>query len=137
MSFIKKYLRFFLINLFALWLVAFLFTGVSFTGGWQTLALAALVLALLGTLIKPLIKVLFLPINLLTLGTFRWLINVITLWLATIIVPQFKIAGFLFEGFSYKGFIMPSFYMATFWAFVLASLVISIVTTLTLWLIKK
>jgi len=137
MSFIKKYLRFFLINLFALWLVAYIFTGVSFTGGWQTLALAALVLTLLGTLIKPLIKLLLLPINLITLGTFRWLINVITLWLVTIIVPQFEIRGFLFEGVNYQGFIIPSFYLATFWAFVLTSLVISLVTTLTLWLIRK
>jgi len=137
MSFIKKYLRFFLINLFALWLVAYIFTGVSFTGGWQTLALAALVLTLLGTLIKPLIKLLLLPINLITLGTFRWLINVITLWLVTIIVPQFEIRGFLFEGVNYQGFTIPSFYLATFWAFVLTSLVISLVTTLTLWLIRK
>jgi len=137
MSFIKKYLRFFLINLFALWLVAYIFAGVSFTGGWQTLALAALVLTLLGTLIKPLIKLLLLPINLITLGTFRWLINVITLWLVTLIVPQFEIRGFLFEGVNYQGFTIPSFYLATFWAFVLTSLVISLVTTLTLWLIRK
>jgi len=137
MSFIKKYLRFFLINLFGLWLVAYIFTGVNFIGGWQTITLAALVLTLLGTLVKPLIKLLLLPVNLVTLGAFRWLINVIVLWLVTFIIPQFQINGFLFEGVNYQGFTIPSFYVATFWAFVLSSLVISFITSLTLWLIKK
>ncbi len=137
MSFIKKYFRFFLINFFSLWLVAYIFAGVSFVGGWQTIALAALVLTLLGTLVKPLVKLLLLPVNLITLGAFRWLVNVIVLWLVTFIIPQFQIKGFLFEGTNYQGFIIPSFYVATFWAFVLSSLVISLATSLTLWLIKK
>lgn len=137
MSFIKKYFRFFLINFFALWLVAYIFTGVSFVGGWQTIALAALILTLLGTLVKPLVKLLLLPVNLITLGAFRWLINVIVLWLVTFIIPQFQIKGFLFEGINQQGFTIPSFYVATFWAFVLSSLVISFTTSLTLWLIKK
>jgi len=137
MSFIKRYFRFFLINLLALWLTAFIFTGVSFIGGWQTIALAALVLTLLGTLIKPLVKLLLLPVNLITLGAFRWLVNVIVLWLVTFVIPQFQIKSFLFEGFNYQGFIIPSFYVATFWAFVLSSLVISLTNSLALWLIKK
>lgn len=137
MSFIKKYLRLFLINYLALWLVAKYITGVVFIGGNQTMALAALVLTLIGLLIKPLISLLLLPINLLTLGSFRWLINVITLWLVTIIIPQFTISSFHFAGFSYKGFIFPAIFLATFWVYVLTAFFISLVITISLWLINN
>lgn len=136
MSLIKKKLRLFLINFFALWLIARLLAGVQFIGGYQTIALTALVLTLAGFLIKPLVKILLLPINLLTLGAFRWLINVITLWLVTLIVPQFTITSFLFPGFVWQGFVIPSMDIGTFWVFVLASLIISLTTTLVLWIIK-
>jgi len=145
MSFLKKYLRLFLINFLALWMLSrFMlgFTlkvhpeGIEFLNGYQTIALTALVLTILGTLVKPLIKILLIPINLLTLGAFRWLINVITLWLVTLVVPQFKIGSFVFQGLNWNGFIIPSFFMARFWAFVLASLFISLVTSFVLWLTK-
>jgi len=145
MSFLKKYLRLFFINFLALWMLSrFMlgFTlkvhpeGIEFLNGYQTIALTALVLTILGTLVKPLIKILLIPINLLTLGAFRWLINVITLWLVTLVVPQFKIGSFVFQGLNWNGFIIPSFFMARFWAFVLASLFISLVTSFVLWLTK-
>jgi len=137
MSFIKKYLRFFLINYLALWLVAKYISGVVFLGGNQTMAMTALVLTLIGLLIKPLINLLLLPINLLTLGSFRWLVNVVTLWLVTIIIPQFTINSFYFAGFNYKGFIFPSMFLAVFWVYVLTAFIISLVTTISLWLISN
>jgi len=145
MSFLKNYLRLFLINFLALWLLSrFMWgfalkvhpEGIEFLNSYQTIALTALVLTLLSTLVKPLIKILLIPINLLTLGAFRWLINVITLWLVTLIVPQFKIGSFVFQGLDWNGFIIPSFFVAKFWVFVLASLFISLVTSFVLWLTK-
>jgi putative membrane protein len=137
MSLIKKYLRLFLINFLALWLIGQLFSGVHFANGYQTIGLASLVLTLAGFIIKPLVGLLLLPVNLLTLGSFRWLINVATLWLVTLIVPQFKISGFLFTGFVYKGFVVPTMFLNLFWVYVLVALTISLITTLILWLINK
>ncbi|MCJ7804368.1 phage holin family protein [Patescibacteria group bacterium] len=136
MSLIKKYLRLFLISFLALWLISRFIPGVQFIGGYQTMALTALVLTLVGFLIKPLIGLLLLPINLLTLGAFRWLINVVALWLVTLIVPQFKISGFVFEGFVYQGFTIPQMSLNIFWAYVLVSLTLSLITTFVLWLTK-
>ncbi len=136
MNFIKKYLRLFLINFLALWLISRFISGVQFIDGYQTIALTALVLTLVGFLIKPLVGLLLLPINLLTLGAFRWLINVITLWVVTLIVPQFKITAFVFEGFVYKGFAIPQISLNIFWAYVLVSLTLSFITTFILWLTK-
>lgn len=133
----KKHLRLFLINFVALWLTVEALEGVTFSGGYKTLALAALTLTLVNFVIKPLIGLLLLPINLLTLGCFRWLVNVLSLYLVTIIVPQFQIQSFRFAGFSHQGFIIPAVNLNTFWAFVIASLFISLLTTLLLWLVKK
>lgn len=136
MSFIKKYLRLFLINFLALWLVGKVLAGINFIDGYQTIALAALTLTLADFLIKPLIKLLLFPINLLTLGSFRWLVDVIVLKIITMIIPQFQITGFQFTGFIYNGFTIPSMFIIIFWAYVLTSLIISLITTLILWLIK-
>jgi putative membrane protein len=133
----KKHLRLFLINSLSLWLAAYLLPGVSYAGGWQTLAWTALVLTLVNFLVKPIVKVLLLPINLLTLGAFRWLINVAVLYLVAMIIPQFKITAFVLSGFSYQGFVVPSVHLGIFWAHVAASLLISFSTTFLLWLIKN
>jgi len=132
----KKYLRIYLFNLVALWLVANILRGVNFRGGHSTLALATLVLSLVDLIVKPLINLLLLPINLLTLGMFRWLANVIALYLVTVIIPEFEISGFNFPGLSYHGFIIPQMYLTTFWVFIIASFVISLTTSFLLWLSK-
>lgn len=133
----KKYLRLFLINLASIWLAVFLLEGVGYQDGFKTLALAALVLTLINFLVKPLIKILLLPINLLTLGMFRWLINVISLYLTTLIVPQFTIVPFRLPGFSYQGFSFPSLNLTALWALVVTSLLISLTTTTLVWLAKN
>lgn len=56
-----------------------------------TLLLASLVLTFLQSIIKPILKILFLPINIITLGLFSLVINVFILWLATFLVPGLKI----------------------------------------------
>lgn len=132
---LKKYLRLFLINFLCFWLVARTLPGVEVEGGYQTLAMAGFALMVVNLLIKPLIKLLLLPINLITLGTFRWLVNVLALYLVTMAVPELKIHAFFFPGFSYQGFIIPSIHLGTFWVYVLTSLLISLITSIILWLI--
>ena len=63
-----------------------------------TLILAGVVLTILEKLIEPLLKVLFLPINVVTLGLFSCVINVFILWLATYFVPGFNIAPMVVFG---------------------------------------
>ncbi len=132
----KRYLRLYIFNLVTLWLVGNILEGVNFRGGYQTLALAALALSAVDVLIKPLINLLLLPINLLTLGMFRWLSNVIALYLVTKVIPKFEILGFNFPGFSYHGFVVPRMFLTTFWVFVITSFLISLIISFLLWLTK-
>ena len=133
---LKKYLRLLLINFLCLWLVVKILPGVTIEGGFQTLAAAALALMIVNLLIKPLVKLLLLPINLITMGAFRWLINVLALYFVTMTVPELKIHAFFFPGFSYQGFIIPSMHLGIFWVYVLTSLLISSITGFILWLIR-
>lgn len=77
----------------ALMLVAFYIPGISITNFYAAIV-AALVLGLINALIKPVIIILTLPFNILTLGLFTLLINTACFWLASTVVKGFGVAGF-------------------------------------------
>ncbi len=56
-----------------------------------TLIVSAILLALLFHLVRPVLNVLFIPINIVTLGLFSLVINAGLLWLLTYVVPGFSI----------------------------------------------
>lgn len=61
---------------------------------WGVAILAAMVIGLINCSIGPVIKLLSLPITLLTLGFFHLVINAFLLWFASALVPGFVIEGF-------------------------------------------
>lgn len=132
----KSLVRSILINAVGLWLVSSLVNGFEFTKGNETLVLTALVLGLVNLFVRPILNILLLPINLLTLGTFRWLVNVGTLFLVTMIVPDFKIVGFSFPGYSAGEFIIPALSYTGVTAFILDSFLLSIILGFLFWLAK-
>lgn len=132
----KRVLRAFIINLAALILVGQLITGFKISGAYQGLLFTTVVLTGVNFVIKPLIKILLLPINLVTLGAFRWLTNVFSLYLVTLLVPYLEITGFTFPGWNYQGFIIPEMYLAKIWVLVIASFLISLITSFLFWLFK-
>lgn len=132
----KKHLRFFLFSFFSLWILPNIVSSVVFEEGIKTIAETALVLTLINFLIKPIINLLLLPINLLTLGMFRWVVNTITLYLTTLFVPHFKISSFWFPGLNYHGFALPPINFGLIGTFILVSFIISFITTFLVWLSK-
>ena len=77
----------------ALLLVAHLYPGVSVKGFGSALV-AAFVLGLLNTLVRPLLVLLTLPVTLLTLGLFLFVINALMFWAAASVLEGFHVAGF-------------------------------------------
>lgn len=130
----KTVLRYFLINLTALWLTTQVVTGLSYDGTFRTLILGGAVFTIINFILVPLIKILLLPLNLLTLGFFAWLTNVIALYALTKAVSGFGLGPFLFDGFIYNGFTIPPLEFSTFWTAVLASFLIGVITHLLQWL---
>ncbi len=70
--------------------LAFFFPNISFSD-WSVILLAGVVLTLINLVVKPILKLLTLPINVVTFGLFSGVINVGLLWLATWLVPGFEI----------------------------------------------
>ena len=81
------------LNALVLLLVAHLIQGIRVTGFGVAL-IAAVVMGLLNALVKPLLFILTLPLNILTLGLFTFVINAFILWLAAALVPGFAIDHF-------------------------------------------
>ena len=77
----------------ALLLVAHLYPGVvvkSFTSA----LVAALVLGLLNTLLRPILVLLTLPVTVLTLGLFLFIINALMFWAAAYLLDGLAVTGF-------------------------------------------
>ena len=74
--------------------VARVVTGVQ-VQGWGPALLAALLLGVVNALVRPLMVILTLPLTILTLGLFLFVINALVLWLVAALVPGFRIASFV------------------------------------------
>ncbi len=77
----------------ALLLVAHLYSGVA-VASFSSALIAALVLGLLNTLVRPLLVLLTLPVTLLTLGLFLFVINALMFWAAASLLNGFSVTGF-------------------------------------------
>lgn len=77
----------------ALLLVAHLYPGVQVTSFWAAL-IAAAVLGLFNALLRPLLVLLTLPVTLLTLGLFLFVINALLFWAAAALLDGFAVRSF-------------------------------------------
>jgi putative membrane protein len=96
--------------------VANLVPGISVATFWTALILAIL-WGIIGITIKPIVLILTLPINILTLGLFTFILNGFFLWLLGGIVKGFEVQGF--------------------WVAVLGAVVLSIINMLINWGLER
>jgi putative membrane protein len=82
-----------LIRAVAIVITAYLLPGVRLSGFFAALV-AAVVLGLVNTFIRPLLLLLTLPLNILTLGLLTFVINALLILLTSALVPGFNVAGF-------------------------------------------
>jgi putative membrane protein len=82
-----------LVSALLLWLVSQIVPGIHILGFGYAL-LAALVLGIANALVRPILVLVTLPITVLTLGLFLFVINALMLMLTGAIVPGFQVAGF-------------------------------------------
>ncbi|MEW6296559.1 MAG: phage holin family protein [Thermodesulfobacteriota bacterium] len=103
-----------LINALGLWIASALVPGLSFTGS-GTLLLAAFLLGVVNAVIRPVLIFLTLPITILTLGIFLFVINALMLMLVAALLDGFLLSGF--------------------WAALFGSLIVSITSWFASWYI--
>jgi putative membrane protein len=81
-------------NAVALGVAGWILSGVSFNDSAWTLIWAALVFGVLNTILKPLLKLLTLPLAVLTLGIAWFFVSLLMLWLTDLIIGAFDVSGF-------------------------------------------
>ena len=133
----KRLIRNTTVNSFALYLISVILAGVVISGGFITFLLGGLALSIMNVTVKPVLSILSLPLNLVTLGLFSFFSNAIILYLLTVIVPNIKINAFTFKGFSLAGFVVPDIYFNGLFAYIAAAFVLSLFYSYFEWLIKK
>lgn len=104
------------INAVALIIIANVVPGFGVDTFYSAL-IAALVLGLVNALIRPLLFILTLPVTIITLGLFTFVINALMIWLVSTIVKGFTVEGFV-----------PA---------LLAALLLWVISLATNWLIKQ
>lgn len=110
-----------LANALAIYLAAYFVLNFNFPirlpQDWKLLILAGFILAVLNTIIRPILKLISAPLIILTLGLFSIVINMATLWLLTQFVPEITISGL--------------------WAYFWATIIISLTNWIVGFFIKK
>jgi len=82
-----------LANALALLALPYIFTTIK-VDSFTTALIVALVLGLINTLIRPLVVLLTLPVTILTLGLFIFVINGLLFWAVGSFMPGFHVEGF-------------------------------------------
>jgi putative membrane protein len=103
------------LNALALIITANIVSGFS-VGSFKVAVVAAIVLGIINTFIKPVLLFLTTPLNFVTLGLFTFVVNAVVLWMASLVV---------------KGLVIESFLSA-----IIAAIVLSVISTILSTLLK-
>ena len=78
----------------AILIISYLFPKMIWVEGFLAALVAAFLLGIVNTIIKPILVLLTLPLTILTLGLFLLVINGLMLWLVSALVSGFHVSGF-------------------------------------------
>lgn len=121
----KSLLKTMIFTTLSLYAISRMFPGVQFAGT-SVLITTGVVLTLLMIIGRPVLKILLLPVNIITFGLFAWMINIIVLFLATLLVPGFTIGTIQVPSLVVGPFLFPAFEFSRFWSLFVVSLLISL-----------
>lgn len=123
----KKILKFTLLLTFSLITTNQIWQNLYFTNIPWTIIKIAFVLSIFEIILKPIIKILLLPINILTLGTFRIVINTFGLYLTTFLFSDFQIKNINSPATVFFGLSIPQLQFTNLFAYLITSLTISFI----------
>lgn len=124
-AYMKHFVRMLMFSVFSLWITSELLPTLTISGGIQNILSTGIALSFLMLFVRPLLKILFIPINVLTLGFFSWSINVIVVYILTLLVPAIQVHAWMFPGISWGGFVIPPIHLSYFASLIFTSLVLS------------
>lgn len=112
----KKILRYIILFTFSILTANQIWQNLSFDKMPLSVIKVAIILTIFELLLKPVIKILLIPINILTLGLFRMVIDTLGLYLAVFFLADFKVGNIFISQYNYQ--------VNNFWAYLLSSFTI-------------
>lgn len=132
----KAILRNVLLFTFTLYVTEQMLQGLTVNGGWQTYLYGGIFLAIGFKILKPIITIISLPFQIITLGVFSIVIMALILFIITLIFPAISVNAFIFSGLSYGGIEIHKFYISQLLSYVVISATIYLTTKLIKWLFE-
>lgn len=126
-----------LLNAFALYLVQLTLEGLIIHGGFETYLFGGLLLAIGFKILKPVISIISLPFNLLSLGLFSIFIVAFIVFIITLIYPAIEVRPFTFPGLLILGFEIHKFEASLLLSYCIISATIYLITKFIDWLFGK
>lgn len=133
----KSILRNILLYAFSLYITQIFFSGLIIHGGFKTFFIGGILLAIGFKILKPILSIISLPFNIITLGAFSVIIIAFIMFIITLIYPQIEIRPFTFEGISLWGVEIHKFYVTSILSYILISVTIYLTTKVINWLFGK
>jgi putative membrane protein len=132
----KTVLRKTLQTALALFLTSQLLPGLKIQDGLINYLIGGFVLSILYFVVRPIIHIVTLPLQFVTLGLFSFLTNAIILYLLTVFYPSISVESFKFAGFRYAGFVIPAMSFNGLFAFIAVAFALTSVLSFINWLHK-
>lgn len=131
---IRPVLRNVLLNAFSLYVTTLLFPGLVIHGGLLSLIAGGFLLAIGFKILKPIISIVALPLNIVSLGLFSVVIVAFILFIITLLYPNIEVAGFYFKGFGVGTFEIHPFQVSLLLSYFIISVTIYLIDKMITWL---
>lgn len=128
----RKITRQIILSIVSFFAISYFYPGFNFEKT-EVLIIASVVFGLLVLTIKPLLKLVSLPLNLFTFGLFSFFSGALIIFIVSFFVAGFAVVGFDFPGAEISGFSIPEFYFIPVFSALLASILVSWLNTLLRW----
>lgn len=79
--------------------------------------------------VAPILKILFIPINIITFGLLSWLVHVVLLYVLTLFVSSVQIIPMTTDSFSYAGFVVPPIHFTYVLSLVVSAIAVWLIST--------
>ena len=130
----RELARIIVTNSASLFLVSLLFSGLVIKGVFLNYVIAGALLAVFSVILDPIVKVVTLPFNILTLGLLSFLTILVALFVLTIFYSYVSVNAFTFSGFSFLGLTIGAIHFSRLLSFVVISATIYFSNKLINWL---
>lgn len=129
---LKKYL----LAVASIFILMQIVPAVSITGSWQNLFFASFILSILFFILRPIVNLVLLPINLVTLNLSTWIVQIVTFYIWTLLLPQIKITNWHISGFYLSTITVSEFNLVKWQVTAVSAIVFIIINKVLTWIFR-